>query len=364
MTGGEMAQDELRRAIQLMQDGGVQEAAARLRRLVAAPALDAKGRAAAYVWLAEAADHREEKRRCLERALEHDPDNLQIKQGLKSLLAQPASLPQMGQSTARALRLNGALPRAQVFGGRNGHASGVFVSQDGLLATTSYALGGAEAARLRLDGQREITAPVARRFPLYDLALIQAPVELERLPAVVPRSMIAPNMAFVANCADGSRLRGILTPAQGNMAQHWLGASIPPVQISDAGGAPLLDERGQLLGILTRNIGADGGALALAAWQALALAGQFQRDRQLLPAAGYCRSCGGLARALALGGLSCEICGARIGAGQTREAQAEQLARLYGDHAAAPCQHCGARVASYGGRCLRCGQGAARRKAS
>ena len=359
-----MAQDELRRAIQLMQDGGVEEAATRLQRLVAAPSLDAKGRAAAYVWLAEAADKREEKRRCLERALEYDPDNRQIKQGLNSLLAQPASLPQMRRSGASVLRLDGTLQRAQILGGRNGSASGVFLSQDGLLATTSYALGGAETARLRLDGEGEITAAVARRFPLYDLAFIQAPVELERLPAVVPRSMIMPNMAFVAHCAAGARLRGVLTLAPGNLPQHWLGASIPPAQISDAGGAPLLDERGQLLGILTRNIGADGGALALAAWQALALAGQFQRDRQLMPGAGYCRNCGGLARALAFGGLSCEVCGARIGSGQTREAQAEQLAQLYGDQAAAPCQHCGARVPSYGGRCLRCGQSAARRKAS
>ena len=50
------AQDELRRAIQMMRNGPVEAAASQLKRLASSPALDAKERAAAYVWLAQYAD--------------------------------------------------------------------------------------------------------------------------------------------------------------------------------------------------------------------------------------------------------------------------------------------------------------------
>ena len=48
------ARAELRQAIELMQDGRVAQAVDLLNRLLGSSALDEKGRAAAYVWLAEA----------------------------------------------------------------------------------------------------------------------------------------------------------------------------------------------------------------------------------------------------------------------------------------------------------------------
>ena len=205
-----MAQDELRRAIQLMQDGGVDEAVALLQRLLNGPTLDAKGRAAAYVWLAEARDDREYKRRCLELALECEPDNRQIRQGLSDLLAmpaQPGDLPRMGAAPGNAAERDRA-PLVEISGSRNGLASGIPVSRDGLLATTSYAVGSAEELRARLPDEGELAARVVRRYPQYDLALIWTGVELGRLPTVAPRSMIAPNMAIVALGCGGRQLRG------------------------------------------------------------------------------------------------------------------------------------------------------------
>lgn len=353
-----MAQDELRQAIQLMQDGQAEVAAGMLKRLVEGSALDAKGRAAAYVWLAEAREDRAFKRRCLEQALACEPDNVQIRQGLNQLLEQPAPpehLPPMRPKAEKLTELEQAPIVVGVDGGLNGLASGVFVGRDGLLATTSYAMGGAEKATVYLDGERKMAGSVARRYPQVDLALIATPLDLARKPSVAPPAMIAENSAFVAHCYSGARLRGVLIPEGRATASHWLGTNIPPITMPDAGGNPLVDASGHLLGLLTRNVGRAGNACALKMTQIMALVEQFRRERQLMPAAGYCRTCGGLARALQFGGRTCETCGARLAAGGGQAAPSEQLMQLYGENVAAPCRHCGARVGDYAGRCLRCG---------
>lgn len=353
-----MVQDELRQAIQQMQDGQAEAAAALLLRLVDEPALDAKGRAAAFVWLAEARDDRAYKQRCLERALEYEPDNMQIRQGLNQLLArpdQPEHLPLPRQRSGNPTRLEQAPAVLGVAGGRNGMASGVFVHRDGLLATTSYAVGGVEAVTVRLDGERELSARVTRRYPLYDLALIETPIELARRPAVAPPATMAENTTFVAVSYGGARLRGTVRSGGRGIAGHWLGTNIAPVQLPDAGGNPMVDGRQQLLAILTRNIGQGGYACALSMTHILALAQKYKQDRQLMPEAGYCRCCGALARALLFGGGSCETCGALLPGAPVGDVQSDQLMRLYGEQAGPPCGRCGARVGQYGGRCLRCG---------
>lgn len=353
-----MAQDELRRAIQMMQDGRVEEASAMLHRLVDEPTLDAKARAAACVWLAEAREDREYKRRCLERALEYEPDNAQIRQGLNQLLAQPvqpARLPMPPARARNAIALEQSPTAVGVYGGLNGLASGVFVSRDGLLATTSYAAGGVAEMMVRLSGEREVSAPVVRRYPLYDLAFIATSVELARKPNVAPPAMIAENSPFVALGYRGARLRGSLVPGSRGADGNWLETNIAPVQLPDAGGNPLVDERGQLLGMMTRNVGPSGHACALKMAHVMALAEQYRRDRQLMPQAGYCRSCGARARARLFGGGTCETCGTRLSAAGRRDKQSEELTQLYGEKAGPPCRHCGARVGAYGGRCLRCG---------
>ncbi len=365
--GGRMAQDDLRRAIQQMQDGHVEEAAGWLRRLVEAPELDAKGRAAAYVWLAEASADRAYKRRCLERALACEPDNAQIRQGLNHLLAapaQPEDLPRMTRDKPSTSKLDVSQPIVEIEGGRNGPASGILISRDGLLATTSYALGSATEVRVRLGDGREQSAKAGRRFPLFDVAFVLTDFAIARPPAVSPPATILANAACVAWGCGGFRLSGNLANDARGMASHWLETNILPAQLPDAGGNPLLDERGQLLGVLTRNLGANGCACALRMTKVMALAEQFRRDRQLMPKAVYCPSCGALARAPMFGGGACELCGARLGPGRGRSSWNEQLARLYGENAGPACQHCGARLGSRAGRCLRCGFGMEQSEAS
>ncbi len=356
------AQDELRRAIQLMQNGQAEAAAAQLTRLANSPALDAKARAAACVWLAETRADRHFKLRCLERALEHEPDNVQIRQGLQQLRsapAQPSHLPIMRPERESGRRMQQAPRVVGIDGGANGLASAVFIGGEGLLATTSYAVGAAAAVAVHISGEQEMTGAVVRRYPQHDLALIATPLSLARKPAIAPPGLIAENQAFSASSATGLELRGQLCRADRGLPTHWLRTNIHQIQMPDAGGNPLYDAQGQLIGLLTRNSDSSGAALAIQVSHILALAEQHRRDRQLLPHAAYCPACGSLTQAGRYGGGSCETCGAALLTNGRRASSApdhDALRQLYGENAAQPCIHCGAQVGAYQGRCLRCGQ--------
>ncbi len=353
------AQNDLRQAIELMQDGDVQAAVALLNRLIAEAQLDDKGRAAAYAWLAEAREDRAYKIRCLERALEQDPGNQQIRQGLQQLKAarpQPRQLPPLASERRRPDRVE-TPPVLGIAGGLNGPASGFCVNSAGLIATTSYAIGSAARVTVTLAAERQMAGTVISRFPTHDVALIEAPLAPLREPTSAPPSMVTQHSAFTALAYGGARLRGAIARLNTQGARQWLRTTIPPEQMPDAGGNPLYDEKGQLLGMLTRNVDGGGNALAIKIVDVARLADEVQRDRRLLPESSYCASCGSLSRARLFGGAHCETCGAAQAAkpGAALPVQSSKLAALYGEGAGSPCAHCGARIGSYAGCCLRCG---------
>lgn len=356
------AQDELRQAIQMMQNGQVEAAAAELKRLANSPALEARARAAAYVWLAESSADRDFKRRCLERALEHDPDNAQIRQGLQQLLtapARPSILPLLRQEGESVRQLRQTPRVVGISGGANGLASAAFIGGDGLLATTSYAVGGAATVAVQIAGEQELTGAVVRRYPQYDLSLIATPVNLARKPAVAPPSLVAENLTFSAYSVTGAKLRGQPNRTDGDLPSHWLATNIHPIQLPDAGGNPLYEAQGQLIGLLTRNRSRSGAALAVKISHILTLAEALRRERKLIPHAGYCPACGSLTQAGRYGGRRCETCGAALAAGSRRastEPNSDALLQLYGENEEQPCIYCRARVGQHDGRCLRCGQ--------
>ena len=213
---------------------------------------------------------------------------------------------------------------------------------------------------MTLDAARQLTGAVLRRFPTHDLALIHTPLRLARKISVAPPSLIADNSAFIALGYGGARLRGALARSKNGGARHWLRTTIPPAQMPDAGGNPLVDEHGQLLGLLTRNVDGAGNALAAKIAHVAALAEQLLRERQLMPDSRYCGACGALTRARLYGGAHCETCGAAQALDSAEAAlppQVEELAALYGEDAGRLCPRCAARIGSYDGRCLRCGQG-------
>ena len=353
------AQDELRRAIQMMQTGQAEAAVSQLNQLASNPALDAKTRAAAYVWLAESRADREFKLRCLQRALELEPENAQIRQGLQQLNAAPSHLPAMRQGRASATRIEQTPPVVGIDGGANGPASAAFIAADGLLATTSYAVGGARRVAVQIAGEQQINGAVVRRYPQHDLALISTSIQLARKPAMAPPAAAANGLTFSAYSATGTRLRGNADQADRALPAPWLATNIHPIQIPDAGGNPLYDGQGQLVGLLTRNCDRSGAALAIKVAQILALAAAYRRERKLLPNARYCCACGALTQAGRHGGGACETCGAALPAEGRRPSSApdrDALRQLYGEDVAQPCIHCGATAGAYAERCLRCGQ--------
>lgn len=327
--------------------------AAKLRQLLNAGELDAAGQAAAHVWLAESSDDDGFKLHCLQNALACTPDNVQIEQGIQALLAKKPPAP----SLSSAPRLPGIPRVVGIDGGANGAASAVFVTKSGVLATTSYALGGVQEFTVSLVDGRKLAGKLLRRFPGMDLALAELPLRLDGPLPIAPPTALAVGQELVALGFDGTRLQARLTALDGAGAGHWLATSLPVAKLPDAGGNPLYDDRGQLLGIMTRNTAGGGMALALKSSSILTLAGQAQRDRQMQPGARCCPACGGLARAPIYGGRNCESCGGNLSIDEKLPApQTDSLKQLYGEAASHPCAHCGARVGFHGGRCLRCGR--------
>ncbi|MCY4145608.1 MAG: S1C family serine protease [Chloroflexi bacterium] len=346
------AQDELRAVIRQMQAGD-STAAAKLRRLLDAGELDAAGQAAAHVWLAEASDDAGFKLQRLQNALACTPDNAQIQQAVQALLAEKPPRPNLPSAPSLP-----DIPRVVgINGGANGVASAVFVMQSGMLATTSYALGGAQRLTVSLGDGRTVAGKLLRRFPGIDLALAALPLRLDgRLP-IAPPAALTVGQELVALGFDGARLQTKLTALEGVGAGHWLATNLPVAKLPDAGGNPLYDDRGQLAGLMTRNTAGGGMALALKISAILTLAEQAQRDKQMQPGARCCPACGGLARSPIYGGHSCESCGGDLPVDETLAApQTDILQQLYGEAASRACAHCGARVGFQGGRCLRCGQ--------
>ena len=235
-----------------------------------------------------------------------------------------------------------------------------------MLATTSYAVGGARSVAVHIGGEQETTGAFVRRYPQHDLALIATRLNLARKPAIAPTSAVVESLTFTAFSATGAQLRGQLTRADRTLPRHWLATNIHLIQMPDAGGNPLIDAQGQLVGLLTRNSDRSATALALQISHVLALAEAYRRERQLLPHTGYCPACGARAQAEGYGGRSCETCGAALPAERRRasiEPDRDALLQLYGEPAPQHCAHCRATTGESEGRCLRCGQMPASRAA-
>ena len=358
-------QNELRQAIELMQDGKVAPAADLLHCLIADNRLDDKGRAAAYVWLAESREDGAFKIRCLEQALQHDPNNQQIRQGLQQVMAAPPP-PSQRPAFGPALRRSkfDAMPAVVgILGGLNGPASGVFINDDGMIATTSYAIGSASRATAMLDAKRHVPATVVRRFPTHDLVLIQTALRPAEKPNAAPPSTIAEGTAFVALGYGGAKLRGLL--GRLNSRQDAALAADKHRAGSNAGRGRQSAGR--------REWAAAGFAHAQCRWRGKGAGDQNVAYRVAGRAADARTPANArfpLLRHLRRTGAGAAFwrqalrdlwrgAGRRCPPNRLCRPKPKSWAALYGENAARPCPRCGARVGDYDGRCLRCGRSVA-----
>ena len=357
--------EDLLSAIKLMQAGDVKVAADLLGEVIADPELDDHSRATAYVWLAETRDDASFKSNCLRQALECEPSNPQIRQVLDQLLTAKLAPPFDPVDRApsplgeKPLSLSKAPPVVGVSGGANGTGSGVFVSNNGLIATSSYVTGSrSQVSPSSSTRITRLTGRVVRRYPKYDLALIETNVIVDEIGSVAPNAIVKHGEVIFAMGNAGSKLRGQIL-AGGNQPSQWLATSFQPARMFDSGGNPIYDARGNLLGLLTRNIDHKSGALlALSISQVTRLTAEALQARRLQPAAGCCNCCGCMTRAGQYGGRYCETCGAILGdldGSTVIPPDMAQLAQLYDGKESRPCPNCAALVGYYAGRCLRCG---------
>ena len=356
--GGE---DDLLRAIAHMKSGDLQAAAALLRVAVDDPDLDRHGRAVACIWLAETDDDIAFKIRCLQQALRQEPGNLQVQGKLDQLRArqmQRRSDASALTSSRSSVRMAQAPLVLGIDGGVNGRGSGIFVNREGLVATTASAVGSALEVVVALGGSQALPGQALRRFPESDLALIQTPVALGSLDALENSPVVIAKEAVTAIAYNGAKIRGAVEDPGDGARQGWLRTSILIAMSPDAGGNPLTDDRGHVLGLLTRNADHDrGSAWALSLPHILTLAEQTAQEYRLLPNAATCGSCGCRAGAGHYGGRYCETCGARLpsaGVSRSDPADFERLAQIYGENQSMPCPRCGSKAGYYTGQCLRC----------
>ncbi len=355
--GGEA---DLLRAIEYMKSGNPQPAAALLRRAVEDPALDARSRAVACIWLAETQDDMAFKMRCLQQALRLEPNNPQVQQRLAALRALQAQRPlgASAQSSRASLRLRQAPLVLGIDGGINGWGSGILVNRGGLVATSAYVVGSALDLFVAYGNAQPVPGQLLRRYPESDLALIQTALVVNKLGALERTPTVITNEAVTAMAYNGVKISGVAQDAADGARQGWLRTSIMIAMVPDAGGNPLYDSRGHVVGLLTRNVDHNTGcAWAIRLAHIMTLAEQCLQELRLLPASVACGACGCRAQAGHYGGRYCETCGARLPPAvisNARSADTERLAEVYGENQSRPCPRCAAKAGYYIGQCLRC----------
>ena len=243
--------------------------------------------------------------------------------------------------------------------GPNGTGTGVFVTTDGIVATTRYVIGGDEEVVIQLDTGQELPAQVVRSYPEFDLALLQVNALLDRVwpPSQVP--VIADNEAFTVVSFTGTSQRGYKRKSKSQVAQHWIQTSIDSTQVPDAGGTAIFDANSYLLGLLTRNHSRETGlTYGIHIAHIYACVNQYIYDRQQNPNAGYCIDCGSMTSAQQFGGYYCETCGSTLPGFEStirKQVNSPQLLQVYGENLHRACPNCSARVGFHDGHCLRCG---------
>jgi hypothetical protein len=242
-----------------------------------------------------------------------------------------------------------------VIGGPNGTGTAFFVSQNGLLATTRYVVGGVENVTIALDNGRNVPGRVIRAFPEFDLALIQVDLAASNLLPISPMPHVPENARITAISNNGKVMTGQCRATKRRLPPQWFPTTIN--RVADAGGDPVFDDSNYLIGMLTRNMSRSSsyvyGLHVSALYKCLETYNQeMAADANRV----YCPSCGHNSRAISVGAFYCEVCGSVLPqARQVTRFPLPQTAAFYGENMYQPCPHCGARLGYYDGKCLRCG---------
>ncbi len=152
-----------------------------------------------------------------------------------------------------------------------GMGSGFIISNDGYVLTNHHVIDGAESVKVKLSDRREFTAKVVGSDAQYDVALLK--IEGRNLPTVRvgDSNTLKPGQWVVAIGSpfglDHSVTAGIVSAlgrSTGGQEQRYVPFIQTDVAINQGNsGGPLLDTRGQVVGINSQIFSASGGYMGI-----------------------------------------------------------------------------------------------------
>jgi hypothetical protein len=360
----------LEQGIDAMQAGSTAEGARLIRIALKIGALEPDLAAIGCMWLAEAETTPAQKRARYQQALAADPGNAEAKARLNRLLldklpaapsaAAPASpataapVPTMAApAPAASGPINVADHIASIFGGPSGPGTAFFVVAEGVLATTRHVVGGLEHVTVGLLNGRQMNGDVIRSYPSLDLAFIRIDYTAPGLLPVTPLPRLPDETPLYVFHYTGDMLPASQRPTQRLLQAQWIPTTFD--HLLDAGGGPMFDGSGQLVGMITTATGRTSGYLYGLHIHAIrdAFEGMYQELRGEQRA--YCPACGALSAAVGVTLPYCEFCGGVLPYARQITRHPQPRAATFYDANAAPCSTCHAAVGIYQGHCLRCG---------
>ena len=205
----------------------------------------------------------------------------------------------------------------------DGLGSGFYVDANGLLVTSAHVVGARPQVTIRRFDRSTATAQVVRVASGYDLALlwdrsatVPAPIPLAD-PTTAASGMIAYAIGHPAGL-DFTVTRGIVSSPDRVVSDvHYVqtDAAAHP----GSSGGPLLDERGDVLGVSTFGLRVDGLSFALSVRYVRELLGEV-----VLPAAPPARACPACGAKNRASRRACRKCGAAL----PGDAEAPDLATM------------------------------------
>ena len=387
-----MSFQSVEQGIGAIQAGNRDEGARLLKIALKDTSLTGALRAVALLWLGEVTTDPAEKRGYYKDALAADPTNASVKERVESFLAQsfmppptstqtaaqvapPAptslpgsfstpnpyapTLPQTGNLATTPGAPNAFGQVVSISGGANGAATAFYVAKEGLLATTRFAVGGADQVIVELQNRQQMPGYVLRSYPEYDLAFIYVQQPVNDLMPTSQAMNVIEEARLTAVCANGTVIQGKRRSTKRLIAAQWFPTDI--TELPDAGGEPILDDRNTIIGMMTRNTASTSAYIYGLHINTIRTQLELFRQETTEGQRSYCRHCGHYSKALAAGGYYCEKCGGLHpqAEGLLRQPQAQTQAFYY-EYNSMACPNCNANVGFHRNYCLRCGQPAGR----